>query len=535
MKRWRGWGLDNSAEPVAVKSDLRSLLEMLVGSPTPLPVVTLEEVITSVPASRLDPHPLINTTAETRVRHARGQSLPDWLAMRSGDIGVFPDGVATPQSAEQVRELLDYAAEHNIAVIPYGGGTSVAGHINPDADERALLTIDMGDINTLMHLDQDSLLATFGAGAAGPRIEAQLAQHGYTLGHYPQSWELSTAGGWVASRSSGQQSLHYGRIEQLFAGGRMETMNGTLDIPCIPASSAGPDVREMVLGSEGRMGIITEVTLRVSPQPEEEHFKVVFLDTWETGLKLAKALVQARIALSMMRLSNPLETASQLAMGRDDSSGESNPEGVGMGHVMLTMGATGSVQHCLASLGMAHQVCAEYGAIEDTNGLGDRWFKGRFHAPYLREPLGDAGYAVDTMETAVNWSSVADTAERVERAITTALDDDGEKVLAYSHLSHVYRQGSSIYTTYVFRPGASYAEALARWQKIKGAGASEIVACGGTISHQHGVGRDHRDYMGSEKGALGLAAIDQLCKLFDPRGQMNPGALLPPMPDPDER
>ena len=530
MKRWRGWGMENDAVPVEVKSSLRNLLEVLVGSPTPLPVVTLHEVIAQVPTSRLGDHPLIDISPEARVRHARGQSLPDWLAMRSGDVGVFPDGVATPNSAEQVRQLLDYAEAQDIAVIPYGGGTSVVGHINPDADERALLTIDMVDFDELLRVDRDSLLATFGAGATGPRIEAQLQQHGYTLGHYPQSWEFSTAGGWVASRSSGQQSLHYGRIEQLFAGGRMETMAGTLDIPTLPASSAGPDIREMVLGSEGRMGIITEVALRVSPQPEEEHFKVAFLSSWETGLKLAMALVHGRVALSMLRLSNPLETASLLAMGQGEK-----PDGVGMGHVMLTLAATGSAQQCLANLGIAHQMCASHGAIEDTQGLGEHWNEGRFHAPYLRDPLGDAGYAVDTMETAVDWSSVADTAERVERAISTALADEGERVLAYTHLSHVYRQGSSIYTTYVFRPGASYAEALQRWHKIKAAGASEIVACGGTISHQHGVGRDHRDYLEAEKGALGIAAIDQLCKLFDPRGQMNPGALLPDLSTSNER
>jgi alkyldihydroxyacetonephosphate synthase len=171
--------------------------------------------------------------------------------MHSGNVNTFPDGVALPKSSEEVRELLDYASGKNLTVIPYGGGTSVVGHINPEQSETPVLTIDMGRMNSMLNIDIESQLATFGAGTPGPIVEKELKKHGYTLGHFPQSWELSTLGGWVASRSSGQQSLHYGRIENMFAGGRIETLKGTLDIPTIPASSAGPDIREMILGSEG--------------------------------------------------------------------------------------------------------------------------------------------------------------------------------------------------------------------------------------------------------------------------------------------
>ena len=173
-------------------------------------------------------HPLISTDPEIRVRHARAQSLPDWLAMHSGDVDSFPDAVALPENSEQVRELLRYARDNNIDVIPYGGGTSVVGHINPEISPRPILTIDMSTMNKLLHFDRESQLATFGAGTPGPEVEAQLQKEGYTLGHFPQSWELSTVGGWVASRSSGQQSLHYGRIENMFAGGSIETLAGCL-------------------------------------------------------------------------------------------------------------------------------------------------------------------------------------------------------------------------------------------------------------------------------------------------------------------
>ena len=534
MRLWNGWGNENSELTMELNDGLRALLEALVGPGTSLNQATLKEVISNVPTSRLDDHTLIKTDPETRVRHARGQSLPDWLDMHSGNVDTFPDGVAFPESTEQVRELLAYARENNLVVIPYGGGTSVVGHINPVKSSRPILTIDMGKMSSLLSIDTESQLATFGAGTPGPVVEETLKEHGYTLGHFPQSWELSTLGGWVASRSSGQQSLHYGRIENMFAGGIIETMNGTMTIPTIPASSAGPDIREMILGSEGRIGIITEVTVRITPVPEEEKFQVIFFPSWQIGINAARELIQQRVALSMVRLSNPLETTSLLYMGAgSDSSGvvalekSLSEKGIGDGKVMMTFGVTGSARHCETAYQLAIDHCAALGGFVDQSGLGENWAHGRFRAPYLRDPLGAEGYIVDTMETAVDWSKVSEAAENIEEAIRTALDDEGEKVHAYTHLSHVYGQGSSIYTTYLFRIGESYELGKNRWMKLKKAGADQIVAHGGTISHQHGVGSDHKNYLAEEKGEFGIAAIHSLCKQFDPYGQMNPGKLLP--------
>ena len=534
MRLWNGWGNENSELTMELNDGLRALLEALVGPGTSLNQATLKEVISNVPTSRLDDHTLIKTDPETRVRHARGQSLPDWLDMHSGNVDTFPDGVAFPESTEHVRELLAYARENDLVVIPYGGGTSVVGHINPVKSDRPILTIDMGNMSSLLSIDTESQLATFGAGTPGPVVEETLKEHGYTLGHFPQSWELSTLGGWVASRSSGQQSLHYGRIENMFAGGIIETMNGTMTIPTIPASSAGPDIREMILGSEGRIGIITEVTVRITPVPEEEKFQVIFFPSWQIGINAARELIQQRVALSMVRLSNPLETTSLLYMGAgSDSSGvvalekSLSEKGIGEGKVMMTFGVTGSARHCETAYQLAIDHCAALGGFVDQSGLGENWAHGRFRAPYLRDPLGAEGYIVDTMETAVDWSKVSEAAENIEEAIRTALDDEGERVHAYTHLSHVYGQGSSIYTTYLFRIGESYELGKNRWMKLKKAGADQIVAHGGTISHQHGVGSDHKNYLAEEKGEFGIAAIHSLCKQFDPYGQMNPGKLLP--------
>ena len=532
MKRWNGWGDDDNALDYELSAAALRFLEGLIGESKPLPDASLEHVLATVPESRLPPDDLYSLDAEDRLRHARGQSLPDWLALRSGAVGVFPDAVAFPRSTEEVRSLLQMANERQIDIIAYGGGTSVVGHINPEEDGRPVLTIDMTRMDQLMNLDKASQIATFGAGTIGPRVEAQLKSEGYTLGHYPQSWELSTIGGWVASRSSGQQSLRYGRIEQMFAGGRIETLKGTLDIPTIPASSAGPDVREFFLGTEGRMGIITEVKARVTPLPEQESFHVLFFPTWEAGLAAVREIVQSKMQLSMMRLSNQIETFTQLRLAGGAQviallEKYLDLRGAGDDKVMFTFGVTGSKGQCQSALKLTRQIAKRHAGVGAGPALGKKWEHSRFRSPYLRHGLWDSGYAVDTMETAIDWVRVPEAAAGIQADITNALSDEGEAVHAFTHLSHFYGQGSSIYTTYIFRCGSDYETTLARWEKLKAAGAEAIVRFGGTISHQHGVGKDHAKYLSAEKGELGIEAIQTLVELFDPQQQMNPGKLVP--------
>lgn len=502
-----------------------------IGQATPLPDVDMASVIAKVPATRLPPHDLVVTKAEDRLRHARGQSLPDWLAMRSGDFGVFPDGVAYPETGDEVAQLLAYAAKHKVVVIPYGGGTSVAGHINPTASDKPVLTIDVGRMNRLLELDEESQIATFGAGTPGPQVESQLRARGYTLGHFPQSFELSTLGGWVASRSSGQQSLRYGRIEQMFAGGSIETPKGRMDIPTIPASSAGPDIREMIMGSEGRMGIITDVKVRVTPLAEKEKFYVIFYPDWKSAKDAARKLVQSKIQLSMLRLSNAIETETQLALAGHEKliallEKFLSIRGAAEGKCMMTLGITGSKAQCSASLSQVKKMTSAYGGIYTGTHLGDKWAEKRFNMPYLREALWEKGYAVDTLETATDWDNVDNLLNKIENSLRHGLEDKNEKVHVFTHLSHFYSQGCSIYTTYVFRNADSYQSTLAHWQKLKSTTSEIIVNNRGTISHQHGVGKDHAPYMPVEKGELGMGAIRALVNEFDPDGMLNPGTLL---------
>ncbi len=529
MRRWNGWG--DAATDFPASPEVADFLTGFFGAAQRLPDASLAQALACVPPSRLPAHPLINTSAELRLLHARGQSLPDWLALRAGEIAVCPDGVAQPDSSAQVAELLTWAKAQGVVVIPYGGGTSVAGHITPLPDQRPVLTLSLARLNGLIELDTQSQLATIGAGANGPQVEALLNARGYTLGHFPQSFELSTLGGWVVTRSSGQQSLRYGRIEQLFAGGRLETLDGTLEIPTFPASSAGPDLRELVLGSEGRIGVLTEVKVRVSRLPEQEAFHVLFFPSWTQAETAIRELAQARLPLSMLRLSNAEETRTQLILaGHRRAVGLLEKalrlRGIGEGKCMMTVGFTGSK----ASVAFARQelkrLSRAHGAVDTGTLLGKKWQANRFKAPYLRESLWALGYAVDTLETAVDWPRVTPAIDAIETALRQGLRAEGEEVLAFTHLSHLYAQGSSIYTTYAFRVGTDYASTLARWVKLKAAASESIVRMGGTISHQHGVGRDHAPYLPAEKGPLGMAALSALCRHFDPAQQLNPGKLL---------
>lgn len=537
MRVWNGWG--NGQYGMELPAEGQEFLAERIGAGHILADASLESVCAQVPESRLSTvdltalsdKGLIKTDAETRVRHARGQSLPDWLAMRSGDFGLFPDAVAFPETSEQVAELLQFAEQQNIDVIPYGGGTSVAGHINPQASERPVLTLSLARMNRLLNIDKDSQIATFGAGTPGPLLEQLLRAEGFTLGHFPQSFELSTVGGWVASRSSGQQSLRYGRIEQMFAGGKVETLQGTLEIPTIPASSAGPDVREMIMGSEGRLGVITEVKVRVTPIAAHEKFYVAFFPSWEDARTGARQLKQQGITLSMLRVSNAIETETQLALAGHAKQIQLlekvlSLRGIKAGKCMLTFGTTGTKSQCKTALSEARAVIKTNNGLYTGTYLGKKWAEKRFAMPYLREGLWKIGYAVDTLETATTWDNVDFLLNKMEESLRAGVEGQDKKVHVFTHLSHFYNQGCSIYTTYVFSNGQDSEETLAFWRALKHRTSEVIVNNGGTISHQHGVGKDHAPYMPVEKGVLGMRAIGALVKEFDPEVRMNPGTLI---------
>ena len=529
-KRWNGWGRDTEDHALGERS--RRFLAERIGAATPAASATREAALRSVRASRL---PVATqhfvSDAATRLDHAFGQSMPDWIAVRSGRVERCADGVAFPASHEEAQAALDEARRLGAIVIPYGGGTSVVGHLRVPDGDRPVVNISLEKLAALQALDATNLTARFGAGVPGPAVEAALAPLGLTLGHFPQSFELSTAGGWVVTRSSGQQSLRYGRIEQLFHAGRLATPRGTLAVGGWPASSAGPDLREAVLGSEGRLGLLTDVSLRVRPRAAHERFHAIFFPHWEAGLQAVRELAQGGAALSMLRYSSAVETETQLALVEGHERALAwlarylRWRGVGAGACLLMAGVTGSERETRQARAALLDCARRHRGVHAGTSIGSSWAKNRFRAPYLRNSLWDAGIAVETVETCVPWGAAGAMLDAIESAGRAALAAEGERVHAFTHLSHVYRQGCSVYTTFVYRLAADPDANLERWRRLKSAASQAIVACGGTISHQHGVGTDHAPYLAAEKGELGMDLLRAMANELDPTGMMNPGKL----------
>jgi len=529
MRRWNGWGDDGTQYPLP-ESAFR-FLQSVLGQGDCSPDATMEDAIRTIPDSHLPDKPWITFDPETRLRHARGQSLPDWFALKSGKVNDFPDGVAYPSSEQDVREIYQFAQKNDVHLIPYGGGTSVVGHINPIPGNLPILTIDLSCMNQLHNLDSISKLATFGAGIPGPEIEASLKKHGYTLGHFPQSFELSTLGGWIATRSSGQQSYYYGRIEDLFAGGHVEAPTGSLDLPSHPASAAGPDIRQLILGSEGRMGILTQATVRIRPLPKKENFYGVFFRDWESGMEAIRKAVQEDCPLSMLRLSDPDETETTLILsGRERLvSGADrvlNFLRYRKERCLLVFGVIGDDRCVSQALRQANSIFRDYKGLFPLAMIGEMWRKSRFLSPYLRNTLWDVGYTIDTLETAVPWSAVAALHQGIKSSMLQAALSIDKRILIFAHLSHMYRDGAGIYVTYLFPRDRDPEETLSLWRLLKETASQKIVKAGGTISHQHGVGLDHAAYLEAEKGSLGIETLSAVCKTFDPKGILNPGKLL---------
>jgi len=532
MRRWNGWG--EEGVDAALPERARDLLAQLVGPGTPTTDVRLDDVVASVPASRLVDEVAWTTDARDRVLHARGQSLPDWVALRSGRLGAVPDAVARPTSDAEVRAVLAVAAQRGARVIPYGGATSVVGGVTTRPSDAPIVSVDLGGTSGLRSLDEVSGLATFGAGTTGPALEAALEPAGRTLGHYPQSFERSTVGGWVVTRSAGQESSGVGRIEALFAGGHLESPVGPLDLPTHPASAAGPDLRQLVLGSEGRLGILTDVVVRTSRIAPATRVNAFVMRDWDAALDLARSLAQRRLPLTMVRVATPLETATTFALvgeGRSQAMLRRYLGWRGLGpdqeRCLVLVGLSGATAVVDAAAGEVAKAVRERHGV-GTPGVGRAWRRDRFKAPNLRDALWSSGYAVDTLETAVDWTTLPELAADLGRTLRHGLDADDERVHAFSHLSHVYPTGTSLYSTYVFRLAADPDQTLDRWRRLKRAASEVIVRHGGTISHQHGVGADHAPYLSAEKGPLGMAALKAVVRTFDPDGLMNPGVLLAP-------
>jgi len=476
--------------------------------------------------------PAVLSDHDQRVVHAGGKGYPDLVRVRAGEPEAAPDAVVLPESKDQVRAVLELCAQRSLAVVPFGGGTSVVGGVAPlRGSHAAVIALDLGRMGDLLALDRESRTVTVQAGMRAPALERRLAKERMTLGHFPQSYEYVSLGGCAATRSAGQASTGYGSIERMIRGLRFAAPAGDVELPALPASAAGPELREVLIGSEGVLGVICELDLRVREAPSEQLYEGVFFPDFATGVSLLRTLAQGPGGADVARLSDEQETRMSLALAGADTARQR------LGQAYL--GARGYRDRgCLAILGFegrsrdvkarrkrAIALARKAGGLPVGRSPGRAWARARFAAPYLRDELLDHGVMVETLETATQWSNLLRLHEDILRAIGDALLACETPGLVMCHVSHLYETGASLYFTFLAaqKPG----EELSQWQAVKDAASHAIVTGGGTITHHHAIGRDHRAWMLDEVGAEGLAALSALKRELDPAGIMNPGKLLP--------
>jgi len=463
----------------------------------------------------------VSTADADRLPRAGGKSTLDLLRRKSRAEQDAPDAVVVPGTEDEVLALLTLGGQRRIAIVPFGGGTSVVGGLDPlRADFTAVISLDLHRFAALESLDEVNQEAVLGAGLPAPEAERLLAERGFELGHYPQSYRYATIGGFAATRSSGQDSAGYGRFDDLVRGMRVVTPIGVVDVGgAAPKTAAGPDLRQLFLGSEGAFGVITSVRVRVHPLPETKTYEAWTFPDFATGAAALRAVEQAGTGPTVLRLSDEVETALNLATV--DTAGGDGP-------------APGGCLAISAFEGPAALVAARHEATRAVllaNGgtsLGAepalRWAEHRFDGPYLRDPLLAEGALVETLETATSWSNLAALKQVVTDTIQAKFAACDSVSLVLCHISHVYDTGASLYFTII---GAQRGDAIAQWTQIKAAVNDVLVGHGGTITHHHAVGADHRDWMTDEIGTVGVQILRAVKATVDPAGILNPGKLIP--------
>ena len=458
-----------------------------------------------------------------RVQHTRGYSTPDILRLRAGDADDAPDLVVYPGDHDEVVAILRVCSERRIAVVPFTGGTSVVGGLTPDrAGLAGVISLDLRRLDRVVEIDEISRTATLQAGLRGPAAEALLREKGWTIGHFPQSYEGAGIGGYAATRSAGQSSAGYGRFDEMVEGLVLATPRGTIELGTAPRSAAGPDLRQLVLGSEGVFGVITSVQIRIRPAPTTRVFDAWRFASFAEGATALRRLAQDGPLPTVLRLSDEVETALNLADPAGAGSEASGPHDAGAG-CLVVAGYEGAADEVARRRDAASAMLIEAGGRALGDGPGEAWRTGRFAGPYLRDPLLDAGVLVETLETVAFWSRLHDVRAAVTAALTDSLTASGTPPLIMCHVSHVYASGASLYFT-VVAPFAD--DPLAQWAAAKVAANSAIRASGASITHHHAVGRDHRDAYHDEIGPLALDALRSVKASLDPDGVCNPGILL---------
>jgi alkyldihydroxyacetonephosphate synthase len=549
--RWNGWGArDTTFDTRGREREVLELLRCALGleSLPETPPVPLDQV--ELPPIRLSSsmiEALSSMTAPDRVHigayerafHALGRSYQDLLRLRAGDLTSAPDAVVYPDTHHEVLEVLAFCDRNRIAVVPFGGGSSVVGGVEGRCarDQIGVVTLDTTRMHRVLAVDPISHTATVQAGIYGPVLEEELAARGFTLGHFPQSFEYSTLGGWIATRSAGQLSNRYGTADEWLAAARVATPRGEWRTLPFPASAAGPDLNQLIAGSEGTLGVITEATVRIHAVAEARRFGAFLFRDFETGVSAVRQLVQGEVGAAMIRLSDADETrffgefrAALEPPGSATQLAEKALSLAGFGNkCVMILSIEGSSQQVRTGFRRALALATRAGGLFVGEGPARAWWKRRFEMPYLRDPMMDHGLGVDTLETSTEWSNLMRLYRAVRNALERTMEETGGRGVVMTHISHSYLDGASLYFTFLFarnRTRGLIGE-IEQWRAIKEAASKAIRDHGGTISHHHGVGIDHAHWLPGEKGPLGIEVLAAAKAQLDPRGVMNPGKLLP--------
>ena len=539
--KWWGWGREGESYSIRNPQGFWSFLEQNLGPLEQSPrVSSLNDI--SLPPSRLALKDLedlrelfgekdVITDDAERIIHSFGKSYVDLLRIRRGRVESGPDVVVFPQRQEEIQDLLALASHRAWAVVPFGGGTSVVGGVEVTGTGKPSVTLDLRRMNRVLHIDRNSHTALVQSGILGPALERELNANGFTLGHFPQSFEFSTLGGWVATRSAGQNSTKYGKIENMVVSLRLVSPTGVLDSPIVPADAAGPSLLQCLIGSEGALGVITQAVVRLHPLPQSRAFGAYLFPDFASGVDAAKKMLQADLRPAVLRLSDPEETAMALLLAQ--SPRPSVKERLGHLYVrlkgfdlhngaLLLLIFEGPDSLVSVAKKEAHRYASSglyLGSIPARN-----WMKERFRHPYIRDDLLDRSVMVDTLETAAPWQKLPELYAAVRQALSDSILATAPGALVFGHLSHGYPDGASLYFTFMARqqPG----QELEQWQTVKTAATEAILKHGGALSHHHGIGSVHKPWISTYLGKEGLSLLAELKNKIDPQNIMNPGKLL---------
>jgi alkyldihydroxyacetonephosphate synthase len=545
--KWWGWGVDGVAfshdDKPSLAPFVQKVIDVDLNAPAE-PPLAFDEL--DVPASQLGEDlqkalsgvlgaEYVVTTDLDRVVHAFGKSLRDLVRIRASDLRRIPDVVVYPADEAQVVAVLDAVVAADAVLIPFGGGSNIAGSLEAPADEtRQVVSLDMGRLNKVLDIDEESGLARIEAGALGPDLEKQLGERGWTMGHFPDSFTHSSLGGWIATRSSGMQSDKFGDIADITRALRVVQPGGTLATRAVPVTSTGPSVREMILGSEGRLGIITEATVQVHRKPEKRVVLGYFFPDWKRSVAAMQAISASDATPSITRISDSRETAFSFAT-RKTSKGVSKlmssaliavlkKRGWDLEQMCLSfIGYEGSAEHVARQRKLVKKIVSAHGGIVVGAGPGALYDQKKFDTPYIRDFLLDRGALADVSETAASWSHLMPLYDTTVEQVNKAFAQLGVKGWVMCHLSHSYHTGACLYFTFAFKP--SEGDPIAQYDAVKSAAQQAFIDAGGTLSHHHAVGTEHSRWLGDDISEPGVQMVQGIFGVVDPGRNLNPGKI----------